>query len=425
MREDYNTATPLIMHIDLNSCFATVEQQARPMLRGRPVAIVNRRTEHTMVVTASYEAKAQGVQLGVSLKEAKRLCPGLVGLESDPPKYRYVYHKMMDIMRDYSAHVTMKSIDEGIIDFHQATEATKARGLEQIGYEIKQRLKDEIGCAMRCNVGIATNRFLAKTAASLHKPDGLDVITGDNLRDTFATLSLTSLTGIARHNEHRLNSIGVYSPLEFLDSSERSLREVVFKSICGTQWHQRLRGWEVDDVEHGLKTAGRQYVLESRKLSYQQILQRLHHLCEATGQKIRSQGKVARGVMVWVTTYGDTPVEKVGGWELRRGSRYWHARQMASMPFFSDQAIYTQAEKLFQGAPPNIRSIGVTAYEISDDNDPQLSLFGDQLARERRLTSAVDDINDRFGGRVIHSANTLATDMYVKQKIPFGSTRYL
>src|SRR3990167_1820335 len=147
--EEYNPETPLVMHIDLNSCFATVEQQARPMLRGRPVAIVNRRTEHTMIVTASYEAKARGVQLGVSLKEAKKLCPDLVGLESDPPKYRHVYHKLLDIMRDYSAHVTMKSIDEGIIDFHHATEAVKARGLEAIGQEIKQRLKDEIGCAMR------------------------------------------------------------------------------------------------------------------------------------------------------------------------------------------------------------------------------------------------------------------------------------
>lgn len=426
VREEYNPETPLVMHIDLNSCFATVEQQARPMLRGRPVAIVNRRTEHTMIVTASYEAKAMGVQLGVSLKEAKKLCPGLVGLESDPPKYRYVYHKLLDIMRDYSAHVTMKSIDEGIIDFHQATDAMKTRGLESIGQEIKQRLKDEIGCAMRCNVGIATNRFLAKTAASLHKPDGLDVITSNNLRDTLATLKLTDLTGIAHHNEHRLNGIGIYTPLEFLDASSGTLHDMVFKSICGEQWHQRLRGWEVDDVDHSLKTAGRQYVLEARNLSYKEILQRLHHLCESTGQKIRSQGKVARGVMVWATTYKeDGTTERQGGWEVRRGSRYWHARQMAGMPFFSNQAIYAQAEQLFRGAPPNIRSIGVTAYELSDDNDPQLSLFGDELARERQITGAVDAINDRYGTRVIHSADTLGTGMYVKQKIPFGSTRYL
>ena len=95
MNEAYNSAQPLVMHIDLNSCFATVEQQARPRLRGRPVAIVNRRTEHTMIVTCSYEAKAMGVKLGMSLKDARKLCPDIVGLESDPAKYKYVYHQLM------------------------------------------------------------------------------------------------------------------------------------------------------------------------------------------------------------------------------------------------------------------------------------------------------------------------------------------
>src|SRR6266542_284305 len=99
MKQEFNAARPLIMHIDLNSCFATVEQQSRPMLRGRPVAVVNRRTENTSIVTASYEAKALGVAVGMKVKEAKKLVPDLVALESDPAKYRYVYHKMMDIMK--------------------------------------------------------------------------------------------------------------------------------------------------------------------------------------------------------------------------------------------------------------------------------------------------------------------------------------
>ncbi len=410
MNQHYNAETPLVMHIDLNSCFATVEQQARPMLRGRPVAIVNRRTEHTMIVTASYEAKARGVTLGMKLKEAKRLCPDLVGLESDPAKYRYVYHKMMSIMQDYSAHVRMKSIDEGVIDFHQATEVMKARGLESIGMEIKQRLQDEIGRAMRCNVGIAPNRFLAKMAASLHKPDGLDVITSENLRDVFGTLKLTDLTGIASHNEQRLNAVGIYTPLEFLDADVRTLYDMVFKSICGEQWHQRLRGWEVDNVDHGLKSAGRQYVLEGYDLPREAILQRLHHLCESVGEKVRSQGRVARGVFVYAKTYE---------------RKYWHARRMSQLPFFSNQAIYTQAEQLFRGAPDHLKEIGVSCYELTEGEDPQLSLFGDQIATERRVTDAVDEINQRYGTRVIHSADTLGTGDFVKQKIPFGSTRYL
>ncbi|MDB5177946.1 MAG: putative DNA-directed polymerase, partial [Candidatus Saccharibacteria bacterium] len=403
MNDTYNTERPLIMHIDLNSCFATVEQQARPMLRGRPVAIVNRRTEHTMIVTASYEAKERGVTLGMRLRDAKLLCPDLIGLESDPAKYRYVYHKMMDIMRSYSAHVTMKSIDEGVIDFHETSQYIRDRPLEDIGREIKQRLRDEIGVAMRCNVGIATNRFLAKTAANLHKPDGLDVITHDNVRQVMTSLKLMDLTGIAHHNEARLNSVGIYTPLEFLDCDKTTLEKVVFKSIVGEQWHQRLRGWEVDDRPHPLKTAGRQYVLESNTLQRTEILQRLHHLCESVGAKIRSQGKVARGVFVYAKS-----VDR----------RYWHARRMAAAPFFSNSAIYAQAYQLFELAPQHIKEIGVTCYELSDDTDQQLSLFGDELAQEKYVTSAIDEINGRYGDRTIHSADTLGTDIYVKQKIP-------
>ena len=410
MNNSYNTERPLIMHVDLNSCFATVEQQARPLLRGRPVAIANRRTEKTMIITASYEAKARGVSLGTKVADARRLVPGLVVLESDPPKYRYVYHKLMGIMKRYSARITMKSIDEGIIDFHETTDAVKGRDLVEIGYELKQALKDEIGVWMRCNVGIAPNRFLAKTAAGLHKPDGLDVITHENLRETFATLKLTDLTGIAKHNEARLNKVGIYTPLEFLDADPVTLQKIVFKSINGLQWHQRLRGWEVDDIEHDVKTVGRQYVLESFDLSRAEILQRLHHLCESVGHRMRSKNKVARGVVVSGRS---------------RSLGYWHHRRMTPLPFFTNQAIYAQAAMLLTQAPDDITMIAVSCYQLENGVGDQLSLFGDQLAREQQVTEALDEINRRFGDRTLHSADTLGTSFYVKQKVPFGSTRYL
>lgn len=406
----YNAARPLVMHIDLNSCFATVEQQARPMLRGRPVAVVNRRTENTGIVTASYEAKALGVKVGMKYKEAKLLAPGLVALESDPAKYRFVYHKLLAIMQDYSAHVTMKSIDEGVIDFHDSPASIANRDLEEIGREIKQRLRDEVGVWMRCNVGISTNRFLAKTAASLHKPDGLDVIDHTNLRDTLATLQLTDLTGIAGRNEHRLNVVGIYTPLEFLDADAVTLQKIVFKSIVGEQWHQRLRGWEVDDRVSDVKRVGRQYVLERFDLSREEITKRLHHLCESVGSRLRHQQKAARGVYVYAKT-------------LDR--QYWHASHMAGLPFLSDQTIYAIARQLFERAPDGIREIGVHCYELEEVVDSQLSLFGDQIAREQQTIEAIDDINQRYGERTIHSADTLGTGIYVKQKIPFGSTRYL
>ncbi len=414
--KNYNQAVPHVMHIDLNSCFATVEQQARPLLRGRPVAVVNRRTEHTSIVTASYEAKSMGVGLGMRLRDAQKICPGLVGLESDPPKYRFVYRQLMRIMNDYSAHVRMKSIDEGVIDFGEATDAMQQRDLAEIGHEIKQRLWSEIGVAMNCNIGIGTNRFMAKTAASLHKPNGLDVITHENIREVFAGLELTDLNGIAGQMERRLNAVGIFTPLEFLDASEEALHRQVFKSIEGTNWHKRLRGWEVDKRDFDLKSAGRQYVLSEYKMPRAEVLKRLHHLCEEVGQKVRSQGLVARGVRVHARGYH----HEGNGW----GRKYWQARHMASLPFFSDQAIYEHAKLLFQDAPVFVKEIGVTCYELSKSEDKQMSIFGDELARSRATTIAVDEINNRYGRRTIHSADTLGTGM-TGPKIPFGSTRYL
>lgn len=410
MQPDFNAERPLVMHIDLNSCFATVEQQARPMLRGRPVAIVNRRTENTSIITASYEAKAYGVKVGTKLRDALILAPDLIALESDPPKYRYVYHQLLRIMRDYSAHVTMKSIDEGVIDFHDSTAAMRGRSLEDIGHEIKQRLRDEIGVAMRCNVGISTNRFLAKQAAGLHKPDGLDIITGENLRQVMGELKLTDLTGIADRNAKRLNTVGIMTPLQFLDSDVVTLKQMVFKSVVGEWWYKRLRGFEVDDRDFDVKRVGRQYVLESFDLSYEKVVQRLHHLCESVGGRLRSQNKLARGVYVYAKTFDHA---------------YWHASHLAMVPFNSDQTIFTLARALFEKAPGNIREIGVHCYELESNTNQQISLFYDQLAREESVTRAVDDINKRFGERTIHSADTLGTGFYVKQKIPFGSTRYL
>lgn len=410
MNPGFNTARPLVMHIDLNSCFATVEQQSRPMLRGRPVAIVNRRSKNTTIITASYEAKARGISVGLRVKEAMKLAPDLVALESDPPKYRYVYHKMMGIMKDYSAHITMKSIDEGIIDFHDTTAAIQGRELEDIGREIKARLRSEIGCAMRCNVGISTNRFLAKTAAGLQKPDGLVSITHENIKEVFGRLKLTDLTGIAGRSEARLNAIGIYTPLDFLAADPTTLRKVVFKSVVGDWWYQRLRGWEVDDVSHDVKTVGRQYVLESRQLSREMILKRLHNLCESIGGRLRSQGKQARGVYVYARV---------------EGRERWQARHTSALPFFSNAAIYAQASLLFMGAPERIKEIGVTCYNLEDSKLDQLSLFGDEIAREQQVTEAIDVINKRFGDRSIHSADTLGTGQFVKQKIAFASTRYL
>src|SRR3989344_5902981 len=299
-----NRDTPQVMHIDLNSCFATVEQQARPLLRGKPVAVTNRFTKNACVVAASYEAKAFGVKVGMTFSDAKVLVPNLIMLETDPPKYHYVYQILVNIMQSYSPNVIMKSIDEGIINFEGTTSAVNKRPLAGIGYEIKKRLKNEVGCWMRCNIGIAPNRFLAKTAASLHNPDGLDIIDHKNLRKTLSDLKLTDLTGIAERNEARLNTRGIYTPLQFLDAPADLLKRHVFKSVCGEDWYKRLRGWEVDDYQSSVKTVGRQFVLDDMQPSEETLRSRLAYLCETTAMKLRYKGLCARGIYIYLLYAG-------------------------------------------------------------------------------------------------------------------------
>ncbi|HEX5448253.1 MAG TPA: hypothetical protein VFW90_03600 [Candidatus Saccharimonadales bacterium] len=397
------------MHIDLNSCFATVEQQARPLLRGRPVGVANRHTEYTCVVAASYEAKALGVKVGMSFHDARTLAPDIVLVESDPPKYHHVYQILVDIMKSYSPLVTMKSIDEGIIDF-EGTELINRRPLAEIGYEIKQRLAGEVGSWMKCNIGIAPNRFLAKTAAGLHKPDGLDEITSRNLRSVLSGLKLTDLTGIAERNQARLNAAGIYTPLQFLDAPSDLLRRRVFRSVCGEDWYKRLRGWEVDDIEHGLKTVGRQFVLDEMRPTPELVRSRLAYLCETTAMKLRYKEVCARGVFVYVRyANGD----------------YWYDRRMFKSSFYTNQEVMRRAMLLFNNRPHEAyeREIGVTCYGLEPSNINQISLL-EEVNKEAWLTEAVDTINGQFGEFTITFATSLSAKETVKQKIPFGTTRY-
>ena len=398
-----------ILYIDLNSCFATIEQQSRPMLRGHPVAITNRITPNACIIAASYEAKAKGVKVGMRRREAEAICKDIIFAETEPSKYIFVHGKLKHIMQDYSADITMKSIDEGLINLAAAPPHIKIRDRREIGYEIKRRLLTEIGDYMRCNVGIASNRFLAKLAGELHKPDGLDEITPENQRAIFATLKLTDLPGINVRMERRLNAVNIFTPLQFLDADEETLVKLVYKSIDGSKWYKRLRGIEVDDYLSDIKSVGRQYVMESNKLSREETRARILHLSEDVGYRLRSKNLYARGIYVWVYGYDNI---------------YSHKSAILKRAIVTDQDICRNASQLFAQLPSPARIIGVTLYKLQRYPDAQLTFYQNQLDRAENVCAAIDKINYRFGARKIHSAASHGTE-HVKTKIPFGSTRYL
>jgi DNA polymerase-4 len=405
--QDLNPERPKIMHIDLNSAFASTEQQSRPTLRGRPVGVTNRISKNCCMITVSYEAKAVGVKVGMGLKEARAICPDIFVVESDPPKYHHMYKKIAGIMQSYSPLVEMKSIDEGIIDF---TGTTNKKSLVDIGLEIKNRVKQEMGCYMRVNIGIGPNRFLAKQAAGWHKPDGLDVLDAKNVIDYYKIINLVDITGIASRYEARLNAAGIYTPLQFFGASSKFLQTRVFGGIVGDHWHKRLRGYEIDDRPTRLGIVGRQWVLSKPSNEDSFILPCFHYLCETTGKKLRYNSVDARGVLVWARfTNGQ-------GFVLRK---------MFKSSFYTDKEVYRRALLLFNRRPRHmkVQAMGISCYGLSPSKRSQLSMF-ESFNKEQWLTEAVDEINDRYGNFTICSANAMAGKQLVKQKIPFGGTKY-
>ena len=404
-----NTEKPMIMHIDLNSAFATTEQQAHPSLRGKPIGVTNRLSKECCVIAASYEAKALGIKVGTRLSEAKAICPEFIMLETDAPKYNRVYEKLIRIMKDYSPKIKMKSIDEGIIDFHGCEPILNGRTLQDVGYEIKQRVKDEIGDWMRINVGIGTNRFLAKQAAGWHKPDGLDTLDSTNLISYYKEIDLLDISGIAERYQARLNAFDIFTPMQFLTASEYKLKKQVFKSINGTYWYQRLRGFEIDDFETNLGMIGRQWVVKDPSDKNDYLLPCMSYLCETTGMKIRFRNVEARGICVWASY--------VNG-------ENWHSKRMYKSTFYTNAEVYRRALELFNQRPHGkVRTMGIYCYQFEKSKVSQLSMFED-VEKERWLTQAVDEINDFYGAFTMHAATTIEGKKIIKQKIPFGGTEY-
>lgn len=405
-----NTEKPSIMWIDLNSAFATAEQQAHPSLRGRPIGVTNRLSKECCVIAASYEAKALGIKVGCRRSEAIAKCPDFIMLETDPPKYHHVYKNLCRIMKDYTPNVKMRSIDEGVLDFHGTKYEGDIKRLVELGYEIKQRVKQEIGDYMTVNIGIAPNRFLAKTAAGLHKPDGLDVIDHHNLVEVFESLELQDLNGIADGYGSRLRAHNIFTPMQMLAAPEMMLKRQVFRSINGTYWHRRLRGFEIDDVQTNLGMVGRQWVVKNPSSNEDYLRSCLHFLAETTAKKLRYRNVEARGVCVWLSF--------VAGGSFMDKKTY-------KVPFYSNEVIWEHVARLFDNRPKHmaVRTMGLYLYNLEPSNRSQLDLFGKET-KSRYLTDAIDEINDFYGTFTVYSADTLTGTRNIKQKIPFGGTEY-
>lgn len=406
-----NANQPLVMHIDMNSCFATMEQQANPLLRGRPICVSPYTSPRGITIAPSIEAKQLGIKLGMRNSEVKQICPDIVILPPNPALYRDAHQRFKKIFTSYTNRVAPKSIDEAVIDF-AGSQIIKFRSMEEIGLEIKGRVKKEIGEWVKVSVGIGTNRFLAKLAAGLNKPNGLDVITHANLLEIYRSLDLVDLPGINVRYEARLNARGIFNPLQFFDASLQTLKKNVFKSIVGYYWYLRLRGWEIDDVEFKRKSIGHTYAIGKKTSDREELSRLLMKLCEKAGRRLRRSGYMARGIHLSL---------------LYTRGEFWHKSRKTSSRLYTTTEIFTQAMRLLNESKLGLvaTNISVSVFNLENYHPQQLSILDGTRGDIDSLARAIDETNDRYGEFVITPGLMLGMDNTIVDRIAFGGVKDL
>lgn len=405
---NFNCHPSSVLHLDLNSCFATIEQQANPQLRGRPVAVAAYATPSGCILAASTEAKRLGVRVGLRVKEGRLLCPELIVKEPDPPKYRHVHVSLRQLLAAYTDQITPKSIDEFVL--HLEGYPALSQGLFTLGKEIKQRIKKEIGAWLTVSIGFAPNRFLAKTASSLHKPDGLDEINYSNFHSIYTRLKLEDLCGIAQKNAARLHRAHVFSVWDMYQASLQQL-QAAFQSVLSRYWYLKLRGWEIDAVDPQRHSFGNSYALPKPLTTKAELAPILTKLTQKMTFRLRQAGWQARGVYLAI---------------VYRDRTFWHQSQKTHHYLFDSREIYQHLLSLFDRCPYHrpVAQLAVSVFNLTRAKHLQLDLFH-QVLKQHHLNQAQDKINRHWGHFTLTPARMLGTSAAVIDRIAFGNIQEL
>lgn len=449
-----NKDPPYIMHIDLNSCFAIIEQQANRLLRGRPVGVVAYDTPRGFVIASSYEAKAKGVKLGVNVEQSRNLAHDIVILTPDPAKYREAHRRFKELLLEYTPDVVPKSIDEFVLNM-RASPALDMRlnqgmthndAMRDIGMDMKARIRERLGEWVTVNVGIGTNRFLAKYAAGFNKPNGMTLIDHTNLHAHYEHNILVDLPGINKRYRARLWVAGIFTPLDFLNAELSVLRKQVFKSIVGYYWYLRLRGHEIDAVEFSRKSIGHQYALSDKTTDMQKLERILIKLCEKAGRRLRKNNLYASGIHLYLGFMSDYPMwDGPSSFENMHNIRSWHHGEKVYYRLYSTADIYDAAKRLlYQAEIPNkVKIMSVHVFDLHDWEPEQLTIFDIEkpldkhpkrrlqtvdvnirsVGARKRVSDAVDAINNRYGEFVVTPASMMDMSGEILDRIAFGQVR--
>jgi DNA polymerase-4 len=255
------------------------------------------------------------------------------------------------------------------------------------------------------NIGFGTNRFLAKTAAGINKPDGLTIINSENLMDIYSSLELIDLTGINVRYRARLNLAGIYTPLDFLATGLDDLRRI-FNGIVGYYWYLRLRGHEIDTVDFSRKSFGQQYALSKKTTDVFELQRLIMKLSEKAGRRLRRHSYSAGGISLFL------------GFE----NRTYYAKRSKWLEIYSTQDIYSAATKMLSKVKleSRVSNISISVYDLKSSIDNQLNLFTGTKYDARSLAKASDEVNDRYGEFTLVPALMANMQETILKRVAFG-----
>jgi DNA polymerase-4 len=386
----------MILHIDMDAFFASVEQQINPDLKGKPVIVGARDQKyHTVVTAASYEAKAYGIDSGMPTARAFKICPHAAFVACDSVKYIHVSREICRLLEDFAPAIEHTTIDEFDLE---------TTGLEpffgsplDLGKAIKDRVREAFG--LNCSIGIAPTWLLAKLASKLSKPDGLSLINESNLEKTLQGVPIEKVCGIGPALTAHLQSLGIVT-CDQLKSTPEELLIDNFGRTTGHWLYASLRTQENLTFQKGdIKTrdlpasVGHSYTLPSEIRDRDLILSWTRMLCEMVAERLRKNGLSGHTVSIWVSsdieafsrqkTY-QTPTDD--GWEI----------------FMRSRAILAQTK----GQIRSVWGLGVSLSGLTRERTPPLLI--EQKKREELLRS-VDRINSRYGDWTLLPATLIRT----------------
>lgn len=415
-----SSATPnldaVVMYIDMNSYFASCEQQDNPELRHKPMGIVTYDGPHSAVIAPSREAKTYGVKTGMRLSECRELCPNIIPVLGRPYRYREYHVMIMEVLNSYCDDVIARSIDEASMNFTSYRLVYK--DFIALAKQIKEDIRKKCGDYVTCSIGIAPNSFLAKLGTELQKPNGLVRITPENIDEHLSKLSLTDLPGIASRNERRLKMVGINTPLQLRHTSEALLRKA-FGGVVGNYWHKRLHFMEIDIYTSGYKnmSAGRT-VSRAQRESKQAMDSLLISLCTRLEQRMVKQEVFCRSLHFRIKYRDQTR------WETSIKLSHPEQDAIALRKYILHDARQFEQSRRTDLFNSNVQNICVTIGSFVSDKLVQYSLFDNRI-RQDALRKTMYNIKDKYGRDKVRKASETITPKVMRDAIGFGSVKDL